>query len=52
MGILFASSTFLDLTVPHLYAAIGGVIVLPGIYYLHTSLFPFNSVNAKTSIKD
>ncbi|UNL86781.1 MFS transporter [Priestia koreensis] len=54
MGILFASSTFLDLSVRHLYAAIGAVIVLPGIYYLCTSLFPFTSINAsgKASTKD
>ncbi|MGD7043129.1 MFS transporter [Jeotgalibacillus proteolyticus] len=38
LGILFASSTFLGLSTRHIYMIVGAAIVLPGLYYLFSTL--------------
>lgn len=38
LGILFASSTFLDLSTRQIYAIVGMLIVLPGLFHLLVSL--------------
>jgi hypothetical protein len=39
LGILFASSSIVDLSTRHTYLIVGAVIVLPGLYYFVTSFF-------------
>lgn len=50
LGILFASSSFLELSTRQIYAIVGMTIVLPGLFYLFVSK-PKNELlsNQKTS---
>jgi hypothetical protein len=51
LGILFASSTFLGISTRLSYLSIGIIIVLPGLFYLITTLTSMNTVLPENNVR-
>lgn len=51
LGILFASSTWLEISTRLSYLIIGAIIVLPGTYSLTITLFRKDSVLDKNNVR-